>query len=120
MTAPTSSASTALQNVKPLKTVESRPAVSNWVIIWATFASAVGETKLALSAIFVVAERYYALSSTSGGRRVLEVIGGVRTRTDAVNTRGSLQPLIASLAAQPGPFITAQRGVFAALSPIYA
>jgi hypothetical protein len=46
--------SAAFQNVNPLKMVESRPAVSNCVIIWATFASAVGETKLALSAMFAV------------------------------------------------------------------
>jgi hypothetical protein len=34
-----------------LKTVERRPDVSSWVMICATLASAVGETKLALSAM---------------------------------------------------------------------
>jgi hypothetical protein len=70
-----------------LKIVERTPAVSNWVIIWATFASAVGETKLALSAMIVIARwRCVLRSETAKGDRYYEVVGGVKTRTDAVNT----------------------------------
>jgi hypothetical protein len=37
--------------LKPLKTAERKLFDSNWVMRWATFASAVGETKLAFTAI---------------------------------------------------------------------
>ena len=70
------SVKTSFHTVKPVKTEERRPLVSNCCIIWATFASAVGETKLALSAMLESGNRAALLGvgeearrSRRGGRR---------------------------------------------------
>ena len=61
--------------------------MSNCVIMWATFASAVGETKLALSAMVVIARCWYALRNRSlRGDGYLNVVGDVKTRAGAVIT----------------------------------
>jgi hypothetical protein len=47
----------SFHTLKPVKTVERRPLVSNCWMTCATFASAVGETKLALTAMLKDSDR---------------------------------------------------------------
>jgi hypothetical protein len=88
---------------KPLKTAERKLLDSNWIMRWATFASAVGETKLALTAILVLwwvgarCEKVWkARKGRGGGGRVyraagrrLLIEGGCRDAdTDIGNKKG--------------------------------
>lgn len=62
----------SFQALKPEKTEDRRPLVSNCWRTCATFASAVGETKLALTAMSKKLGSRRAVLCTGGGARVAE------------------------------------------------
>lgn len=100
--------------------VETSPAVSNWAIIWATFASAVGETKLALSAIVSG-----ALYCSRGSARMRRCRGASRTRTgaEAVDSNNVGFPPVFNCPLGGAAVATLDPSsllLFAALSPRYA